>query len=127
MREVRFTAIEFETFVFPAVATATAEDIQQMDAAAGVIKKLKDPEKTEEIALSEREQAARANGQNVYAFRKLRTPDYGLFSLLEEEWGFLLALLTKNRIRIALLALDDYDAMVEVVRSIPKEVEEATE
>lgn len=124
MRKVRFTAIEFETFLFPAVATATAEDVQQMDAAAGVIRKLKDPHKTDEIPLSETERAARERGQNVYAFRKLKCADYDSFSFVEEEWGFLVAVLTKNRVRVALLALDDYDAMVENVTGATNEEEE---
>ena len=114
MRTVTLTPLQYETFVFPAVATATAEDVQQMDAARGVIRKLKDSTISVEAPLSEEDMSARLNGQNVYAFRKLKSAE-AEFSLQEEEWGFLLAVLMKNKTKVQLLALDDYEAMVDSI------------
>ena len=115
MRRITFTEPQFKNFVFPHVGRSNANSGSDWETALRLIKKLKDPTLTEEVDLTQDEQESENDGATVFRFRTLLTRE-ATFELEEDEWKLLRQILEGMRTKVLLIAAEDFEAILEIVR-----------
>ncbi len=110
MRTITMTAQQFRDFVYPGMASGTATNDAEFETAMRVMKKLKDPGLTTELALTLNEVAAQLDGVTVFPFRKLLESSV-TFVLHEDEYVLLKGRITAMQPTINYAAGDAYQAV----------------
>lgn len=131
MREVRITKEQFDEFLFPFVSGSSPESDNERECALRVMRKLKDPEITEEEALSPAQlEAAERRKRKIWPGRRLACPE-ATFHFQEDEHRLILKRLKEATKGIAMLVIEEYTAFLDAfegakeVRDGPKVVKEA--
>lgn len=119
MRKLSLTADQFDTFVFPYVAQSNAQNDAEFETALRLLRKLKDPALTMVAPLSDPEEKARQAGAKVFAFNKLRESEAS-FVLEEDEWKLLQARLAAYKTKVNIVALEDFAALLDVIKAAPE-------
>lgn len=116
MRQLTFNGKQFKDFVFTQMGRATSSGgDSDWETALRVIKKLKDPALTEVIPLTDEEQKAENEGTTVFYFRRL-IEDHATWEFEEDEWKFLKTKLEANKKNVLLLAAEDFEELLRVIR-----------
>lgn len=113
MRRLVINADLFDTFLFPNIAQSNAKTDSERETALRVLKKIKDPAITTEKPLTRREEQLQKEGERVFSYRILRGEE-ATFLLEEDEWKFVKTRLKDNAGNIALLALEEFNNLLEI-------------
>jgi len=119
MRQLTVSQSAYSTFLFPQFANATAESESEFEVALRTLKKLKDPALTLEKELSPQEAEARKSGTPVFAFRKL-LEESATFLLETDEHALLLKRVKANKTLVVFVALEEFNALLEMVEKAPE-------
>lgn len=104
MRKLKLSAQQFDAFVFPYVAQASAANDNEWETALRLIRKLKDEEKTVVAPYSDEEEMLRKmRGEVVFPFRRLRK-SHDEFYLEEDEFALLILRLTAQKMNVRAVA-----------------------
>lgn len=114
MRRVVITADLFDTFLFPQLAQSNAKTDSERETALRILKKIKDPAITTEKPLTRREEQLQEDGERVFHYRILIGDEIELL-LEEDEWKFIKTRLKDNAGGVALLALEDFNELLEIL------------
>lgn len=127
MRKLVLTAAQFDTFVFPQVASSAAKSESEFETALRLLKKLKDPALTEAVPFTDEElKRAKETRQALFAFHRLRE-DSATFLLEEDEWLLLKARVSDHKTKVSIVALEDFSsALAAVAAAAPFTVSEPT-
>lgn len=124
MKKLKLTSRQFDTFVFPQIASSTARSDGEFETALRLLRKLKDPALTQPALLTVEEAAARAQGQAAFAFHRLRS-DEAVFLLEEDEWGMLQSRVSEHRTRVAIVAAEEFADLIETIAKAPAFIPDA--
>lgn len=119
MRKLSLTADQFDAFVFPYVATSSAQNDGEFETALRLLRKLKDPALTMPAPLTDAEEKARQAGGKVFAFAKLRESE-ATFLLEEDEWKLLQNRVAAFKTKVNIVALEDFAALLEAIKTAPE-------
>jgi len=119
MRKLTVTARQFQTFLFPQIASSSASNIDAWETGLRLMKVLKDPALTIEVPLTDDEKASRDRGEAVYPYRKL-IEDEADFILKEDEYGLLKKNITAYKAAVSLLAAEDFSGLLEAIQQAPE-------
>ncbi len=126
MRKVTISKKQFDTFLFPQIAQSNAKTDSERETAIRVIKILKDRGLTMDKPLTKREERLREDGENVFEFKEL-VEDEATFVLEEDEHNFIKKRLEENAKGVALLVLEDFEALRDLFKNAEKFTPEAPE
>lgn len=120
MREVHVTREQFDEFLYPAIASSSAENESELETAVRVLRKLKKPDITfEEVISSEEQERAKKNRTKLVPFRKL-TVDEHTFMFEEPEYKLVLDRVKAHLPRISLAAAEELWEFYESVKGAPE-------
>lgn len=114
MRKLTLQKGHFDTFVFQQVTTLPAANESEFETALRLLKKLKDPALTKEVALTPEEQEAEKQGQRAFPFRQL-LEDEATFVLEEDEYQLLKKRVEKHKTLVATLVLEEFAELLAVI------------
>ena len=114
MRKVKFTAFQFNNFVYPYVAHASAKGEGDWETALRVIKILKDPTKTKVSPMSPAEVKAKEEGQPVYPNHRLLDSE-AEFLVQDDEYRMIRDKVKARRDDVLITAAEDFEILLQVL------------
>lgn len=121
MRAITFKKDEFDDFVYPALATSSAENMQELEVAVRLMRKLSERNITEEEVITEsRRTEADRQGHKVIPFRKLVSV-VSTFHFEEDEWNLLRTRLEAYMPRVSLAAAERLYTLVSHINNTESE------
>jgi hypothetical protein len=121
MRQLTFTADQFNTFVFSYVTSVPAENDLEFETGLRLLRKLKDPTLTEEVPPSpeELEAEVKSGGRlRVFPFYRLQR-DRATFVLEEDEYNLLKKRMRAGRTKVATLVAEEFALVLDAIESVP--------
>jgi hypothetical protein len=113
MRKIHIMAEEFDDFLYAAVITGPAENLQQLETAVRLICKLRDPSYTrEEVIPIERQQEAARIGQKLVPGRQMSVESTNL-ELEEDEYQLCLSKLEQHIHRVNMVGAPELYNLIQ--------------